>query len=414
MRTMKIQLNITKKMFTPKFYPQLNDYDNRIEMYMGSAGSAKSYFISQKIILKALKHKRRVLIARRYGNTNRNSTFATFKTILNEFKLTSLCKIRETDMNIRLPNDSELIFIGLDDEQKLLSLSNISDIFVEEIFEVGKDTFEQLNLRMRGTAPNQQIFAAFNPINKHHWLYDYCVVNPPSSFKYTHSTYKDNPFLPAAYIASLDEMARLNPQKYRVYGLGEWGIDSEGLVYQNWHVEDFDATQVAAKGYAHRVGMDMGFIDASTIVSTLYDETNRTIYIYNDFSKSGCQLEELTAALAQRNLQKTKIYCDSADARAISYFRQNRFNVEASKKGKGSVDIGTAFIQNHTLVVHPSCKDVIRELENFSYIKSKTTGEYTNDTTHEYSHTLDALRYAFSDIYSQNKVTTLNKAALGL
>jgi len=411
---MKIELNIDKKMFTPKFFPLLNDYSNRIEIYMGSAGSAKSYFITQKIILKALKSKRRVLVARRYGNTNRNSTFATFKSIIAAFKLTEHCKIRETDMYIQLANGSEIIFIGLDDEQKLLSLHNISDVFVEEVFEVNKETFEQLNLRMRGTAEDQQIFAAFNPINKNHWLYNYCVVNPPASFKFTHSTYKDNPFLPAAYVASLDEMEYMNPQKYRIYGLGEWGIDSDGLVYQNWSIREFDATALAAKGYAHRVGMDMGFIDASTIVSTLYDADNRTIYVYNDFYKTGCQLEELTEALTERHLIKTRIYCDSADARAIAYFRRNRFNVEASKKGKGSVDIGIAFIQNHTLVIHPSCKDVIRELENYSYIKSKQTGEFTNDTTHEFSHSLDALRYAFSDIYTQNKVSTLNKAVLGL
>lgn len=411
---MKIELNVHKRMFLPKFYPLLNDYSHRYEIYMGSAGSGKSHFITQKIILKALKHKRRVLIARRYGSTLRNSVFAAFKDVLNTFQLTPYCKIRETDMYIKLPNDSELIFIGLDDEQKLLSIVNISDIFVEEIFEIGKDIYEQLNLRMRGNAPNQQIFAAFNPISKHHWLYNYCVENPPSKLLFLHSTYKDNTFLPKAYSDSLDEMARLNPQKYRVYGLGEWGIDSEGLVYQNWTIEEFDALELAAKGFQHRVGMDMGFIDASTIVSTLYDADNRTIYVYEDFYKTGCQLEELVTALTQRKLQKTRIYCDSADARAIAYFRQHRFSVEASKKGKGSVDIGIAFLQNHKIIVHPSCKDVIRELENYSYKKSKQTGEYTNDTTHEFSHSLDALRYAFSDIYTQNKVTTLNKAVLGL
>lgn len=411
---MKINLNIHKDNFTPKFYPLLFDYSNRFEVYMGSAGSAKSHFITQKIILKALQSQRRVIVARRYGNTNRNSTFATFKSIIEDFQLTAHCHIRETDMYIKLPNDSEIIFMGLDDEQKLLSLSNISDIFVEEVFEVPRETFDQLNLRMRGRAKNQQIFAAFNPISQNHWLYDFCVTQPPTSFLYTHSTYKDNPFLPTAYVETLDEMERTNPQKYRIYGRGQWGVDAEGLVYQNFEVREFDKSEIAAKGYEHRVGMDMGFVDPSTITATLYDKDNRTIYIYNDYYQAGAQLEEIKQALIDRNLQRTKVHCDSADARAIAYFRQYGLNVIASKKGKGSVETGTAFIQNHKLIIHPSCEDLIREIENFSYIKSKKTGELTNDTTHEFSHSLDALRYAYSDIYTQNKVTTLHKSALGL
>ena len=55
-------------------------------------------------------------------------------------------------MNIKFPNGSEIIFLGLDEETKLLSLANISCIFVEEVFEVEQSKFEQLDLRMRGKA----------------------------------------------------------------------------------------------------------------------------------------------------------------------------------------------------------------------------------------------------------------------
>ena len=54
------------------------------------------------------------------------------------------------------------------------------------------------------------------------------------------------------------------------------------------------------------------------------------------------------------------------------------------------------------------------ELENFSYVKSKQTGQYTEETTHEYSHAIDACRYAYSDIYTQTKMKTFNKTSLGL
>ena len=72
------------------------------------------------------------------------------------------------------------------------------------------------------------------------------------------------------------------------------------------------------------------------------------------------------------------------------------------------------FLQDNTIVVHPNCKNFITELENFSYIKSKQTGDWTEDTTHEFSHAIDACRYGYSDIYTNTKLKSFDKAALGL
>ena len=217
-----IQLNLKKSQFVPKFYPLLLDYSKRWEVYMGSAGSAKSYFITQKIIIRCCNEKIKVLVCRRTATTIRNTCFSLFKDLLTKWKLLPYIKIRETDFNIKFPNGSEIIFIGLDEETKLLSLNDIGCIFIEEAFEVPKPIVEQLNLRLRGNTSNQQILMAFNPISKNHWLYDFCENNPPSSFRYTHSTYKDNPFLNDEYIAELEELYTRNPAKARVFCDGEW------------------------------------------------------------------------------------------------------------------------------------------------------------------------------------------------
>lgn len=410
----QINLNLKKTLFAPKFYPLLLDYSHRWEVYRGSAGSAKSYFITQKLIVRACNEPIKILVCRRTATTIRNTCFSLFKDILAKWKLTAYVKIRETDFNIKFPNGSEIIFIGLDEETKLLSLNNIGCIFIEEAFEVPKPIVEQLNLRMRGEAANKQIIMAFNPVSKHSWLYDFCEVNPPQSFMYTHSTYKDNPFLDAETIAAYDEMETRNPDKYRVYGRGEWGVDAEGLVITNWKTEDFDFMALAASGLEHRAGMDLGWVDKTAIIDTLYDRKNKTIYVFNEFYKSGCQLTELASAIGRMNLKKTKLYVDSAEPRSIQFFKQEGINAVACTKGKDSVKAGLMFLQDNLIVVHPKCQNFITELENFSYIKSKITGEWTEDTTHEYSHAIDACRYAYSDIYTQTKLKTFNKSAFGL
>ena len=409
-----IQLNLKKSQFVPKFYPLLLDYSKRWEVYMGSAGSAKSYFITQKIIIRCCNEKIKVLVCRRTATTIRNTCFSLFKDLLTKWKLLPYVKIRETDFNIKFPNGSEIIFIGLDEETKLLSLNDIGCIFIEEAFEVPKPIVEQLNLRLRGNTSNQQILMAFNPISKNHWLYDFCENNPPSSFRYTHSTYKDNPFLNDEYIAELEELYTRNPAKARIFCDGEWGVDAEGLVITNWHKMDFDAMNLAASGLEHRVGMDLGWIDKSAIIDTLYDREKKTIYVFNEFYKSGCQLSELAEAIKRMNLQKSKIYVDAAEPRSIQFFKSEGINAVACSKGKDSVKAGLMFLQDNLIIVHPKCQNFITELENFSYIKSKQTGEWTEDTTHEWSHAIDACRYGYSDIYTNTKLKTLSKATLSL
>lgn len=410
----QVNLTLKKSLFIPKFYPYLFDYSSRWECWMGGAGSGKSYFITQKIIIRCCQEPIRVLVCRRYASTLRNTCFALFKEILTKWKLAPYVKINESDFRIRFDNGSEIIMTGLDEETKLLSLANISMVWVEEAFEVEKNKVEQLNLRMRGQAANQQIILSWNPINKTHWLYDFCEVNPPLSFAYIHSTYRDNPFLNAEYVAALEEMRERNPAKFRVFGDAEWGIDAEGLVIQNWRKEVFNPSELAAKGFEHRVGLDLGWTDPSAVIDTLYDRANKTIYVFNEFYKPGCQLSELAAAIKEMNLQKTKIFVDAAEPRSIQYFRQEGINAVGCAKGKDSVKTGLMFLQDHLIIVHPKCKSFITELENFSYIKSKQTGEWTDDTTHEWSHAIDACRYGYSDIYTQTKLKTFDKASLGL
>lgn len=135
---------------------------------MGSSGSSKSYSITQKIIIRCCYEQIRVFVCRRYGTTIRQSVFQLFKEVLRKWKLTPYMKINESDYRIQFPNGSEIMFIGLDAEEKLLSLANVSMFFIEEAYEVPKNIVEQIDLRMRGDAKNQQIIMAWNPISQNH------------------------------------------------------------------------------------------------------------------------------------------------------------------------------------------------------------------------------------------------------
>ena len=402
----QIKLNLKKEAFVPKFFPLLLDYSHRWEVYMGSAGSAKSYFITQKLIIRACSEKIKILVCRRTGTTIRNTCFSLFKRVLSKWQLTPFVKIRETDFNIKFPNGSEIIFIGLDEETKLLSLDGIGCIFIEEVFEVPLPIVEQLNIRLRGDTENKQIIMAFNPISKNHWLYNFCEENPPESFLYIHSTYKDNPFLDAENVRILEEMKTRNPQKYRVYGEGQWGVDAEGLVFQNWRTEVFDNAEI--KGQL-MVGLDFGFVnDISAIVASLLDEENKRIYIFKEYGATNKTNADLIRIITELGFSKSVIVADCAEPKSIAEIKSGGINkIRACKKGQDSIIHGIQKLQNYEIIIHPDCEGVITEFENYLWQKDKNTGLYLNKPIDDFNHYIDALRYSLQCV--NTKLKTIDK-----
>ena len=402
----QIKLNLKKEAFVPKFFPLLLDYSHRWEVYMGSAGSAKSYFITQKLIIRACSEKIKILVCRRTGTTIRNTCFSLFKRVLSKWQLTPFVKIRETDFNIKFPNGSEIIFIGLDEETKLLSLDGIGCIFIEEVFEVPLPIVEQLNIRLRGDTENKQIIMAFNPISKNHWLYNFCEENPPESFLYIHSTYKDNPFLDAENVRILEEMKTRNPQKYRVYGEGQWGVDAEGLVFQNWRTEVFDNAEI--KGQL-MVGLDFGFVnDISAIVASLLDEENKRIYIFKEYGATNKTNADLIRIITELGFSKSVIVADCAEPKSIAEIKSGGINkIRACKKGQDSIIHGIQKLQNYEIIIHPDCAGVITEFENYLWQKDKNTGLYLNKPIDDFNHYIDALRYSLQCV--NTKLKTIDK-----
>lgn len=413
---MNILLRINRMMFNDVYYPWLQNYRHRYEVYYGGAGSGKSVFIAQKLLVKAINRKRKVLVIRKYGTTIRDSVFQLVIDTLKKWEIYEYCKINLSTFTIILPNGSVFLFKGLDDSEKIKSITDITDIWCEEATELSLDEFTQLDLRLRALVEDLQIFCSFNPVSKANWVYKKwfapdAVYDKAQTF-ILHTTYKDNRFLPAAYIAALEDKINTNPTYYKIYVLGEFGT-FEGLVITNWRKEEFDFMELAQR-LEHRAGIDLGWTDPSAIIDTLYDRNNRIIYVFNEFYKSGQQLSQLAEAIKNMNLARTKLYVDSAEPRSIQYFRNNQINAVAAQKGQDSVKAGLMFLQDHLIIVHPSCTSFITELENFSYIKSKVTGEYTEDTTHEWSHAIDACRYAYSDIYTNKQLKSISKSEFGL
>ena len=103
---------LNPKAFNKWIYKIIDNYKHRIEVYYGGAGSGKSYGAFQKVLLKAMKSKRRVLVVRKVGNTLRISVWQLMLSLLSEAGIRDYCKINKSDFEIELPNGSVFIFKG--------------------------------------------------------------------------------------------------------------------------------------------------------------------------------------------------------------------------------------------------------------------------------------------------------------
>ena len=386
-----IRLNIARSLFNDVYFPYLFDYSNRYEVYYRGAGSGKSVFITQKILCKACTSKRKVLIIRKYATTLKDSVFQLFIDQLKKWKIYKFCKVNMSTYTITLPNESVLLFKGLDDPEKIKSITDITDIWCEECSELSRDEFTQLDLRLRSQACNLQIFVSFNPVSKQNFVYQKWFANGiPANTFILHTTYKDNKFLPKEYIEALLEKQKSNPTYYKIYALGEF-CTLDKLVYYNWKQQEFNYQDIEGKLL---IGLDFGFTnDPTALVASIM--VGKKIYIFREWVNTNKTNPQIAEAIKSLGFSKSIIVCDSAEPKSIEELRRNGITrARESVKGPDSILHGIQRLQEYEIIIHPSCQEVITEFENYSWQKDKKTGEYINKPIDQFNHCMDALRYS--------------------
>lgn len=421
-------LILSKDIFNEAYLPHLTSYENRINVFYGGAGSGKSHFVVQKIVLKFLNDSnRRGLVIRKVQNTIRTSIFQTFVDTLDDWKILGLCNVNKSSLEITLPNNSKFIFKGIDEPEKIKSIAGISDIVIEEASELNKNDYTQLNLRLRSKKKNNQIHLMFNPVSDKNWVYgmwfDKSLDNkrdldsePEETTTILKTTYKDNRFLPEDYIKTLEDMKYTNPEYYSIYVLGNFATLGE-TVYNNYKVVDFDYRDVLRKnkGITAHFGLDFGYTaDPTAFVATLLDKDKKRIYIFDEFYERGLLNNEISKKISDSGYSKEVIIADSSEPKSIEEIKRSGVSrIVGAKKGKGSVMSGIQYIKQHEIYVHPSCENMISEFQNYVYKKDKE-GNQINEPVDKNNHLQDALRYALSDMFGSKKIKMFDRKILGI
>lgn len=238
-----MQVTIPRGAFNPLFRPYLTDNTHRYLILYGGAGSGKSVFAVQRFLYRLLTLPLcNILVVRAVAATNRDSTYALFRQVISRWGLSELFSCKDSDLRISCANGNSVIFKGLDDTEKLKSITfpkgELTDIWIEEASEILEEDFNQLDVRLRGKGAHKQMVLTFNPVSVLHWLKLRFFDRKDPRAVVLKSTYKDNQFLDEDYKRTLEGYKDTDPYYYSVYCLGEWGVLGQTI---------FDAQKVSER-----------------------------------------------------------------------------------------------------------------------------------------------------------------------
>lgn len=398
-------ISIASKVFNSVYLQHLNNL-SRTQIYFGGSASGKSKFLSQRTIYDILQGGRNYLITRQVGRTIRGSVFTEINKVINEWELENLFQVNKSDMLITCENGYQIIFAGLDDVEKLKSLTpsrgEITDVWVEEATEIEKNSLKQLYKRQRGGSEktSKRITLSFNPILQTHWLYkdyfaslgwaDEQTEYNNGALSILKTTYKDNKFLTSDDIKDLEN--ETDPYYYSVYTLGNWGILGN-VIFTNFRIEDLSSKRDQFTN--RRVGLDFGFAsDPAAMPVTHYDKARKTIYVYDEIYETGLTNDTLAIEISRKT--GDRVVCDSSEPKSIAELNKYGVYAVGAKKGKDSVKFGIDWLKQQTIVIDKACVNFANEIRQYKW-KEDAGGNAIPVPVDKNNHLIDALRYAYED-----------------
>ena len=386
-------------------FAEVDESTKRYIVMKGSAGSGKSNDSAKNYIIRLMNDKGRNLVCIRKSDiTNRDSTFAELTgAIYSMFgdKADRYWKINASPLQITCrSNGNKIIFRGMNDEkqrEKLKSITfqkgKLTDVWIEEATELTQADFEIIDDRLRGELPPGQFYQirmTFNPVNKNHWIKKQFFDYTDSDTLTHHSTYLMNSFIDDAYKRRMERRKQVDPDGYRIYGLGEWG-EIGGLILSNYVIEEFDTSPTRFDYMVN--AQDFGYNHANCIGEVGFKDGE--LYLCKEIYEYEKDTAEIITLAKNKGFQQhLTMWCDSAEPDRIKMWKKAGFKAMGVKKEPNSVKAQIDHLKQHKIHIHPSCINTIKEIQQWKWKKDEKTGQYLDEPVNFFDDAMAMLRYS--------------------
>lgn len=393
-----------------KGYGSFWRWKGRYRVVKGSRASKKSRTTALWYIANLIHYSdANLLVVRKTYRTLKDSCFTELKWAINRLGVAGYFDMKESPLEITyVPTGQKIYFRGLDDPLKVTSITVLQGclcwMWIEEAYEISSEAdFDMLDESIRGAVPSdlfKQITLTLNPWNEHHWIKKRFFDRADDEVLAITTNYRCNEFLDGADLKVFETMKSNNPRRYRVAGLGDWGI-VDGLVYENWKEQVFSVEEIRRlPGVQSAFGLDFGYTnDPSALFCGLADKANKTLWVFDEMYKPGMSNEAIAAKVTEMGLAKEKITGDSAEPKSIDrLYDLGLSRIRKARKGKDSISNGIDYLQDYHMIIHPKCVNFITEISNYTWDTDSKTGKRLNRPIDDFNHLMDAMRYAMEDL----------------
>ncbi|RLD69235.1 MAG: hypothetical protein DRI95_00655 [Bacteroidetes bacterium] len=453
-----MKVNFEPTLFNPLYFhlrKYMNDSNIRTILFYGGSSSAKSYSAMQILSIETLAKNYNTLVMRKVGKDLKDSIYSDFKSFSNKLAndLPGVYEIIENEIRV---NNNRIRFKGLDNPERIKGISEFTKIYLDELTEFYYKDYSQIHKRLRGRK-NQQILASWNPVSSKHWIkkklidvqiwYDlpkkikdiefselsensFVRINEKKDTILIKTTFLDNfwivshpknkkiGFFDKHQIAHLQGLKELNENDYKIYALGEWGEQSEGLIFNE--VKDFQNISKTLKNkilwtkyitlpnidFWTGYGLDFG---GGGNVTDEPDGSSKTVFLQVNINKSinviyikllvykgYIESHNLIEIVKEKAGFQFEVLADNARADKITELQNKGIMIipAKSKEGKSnSVLSGYDILKNYKIFVHNSDIPIHTEFNNHKWKTNNITGETTEQPEDLYKDIPDALRY---------------------
>jgi phage terminase large subunit len=383
----------------PDKFTQVWQSKKPYQIWYGGRGSAKSWTKAIYFLTKSMGGEyNRTVFARDTQKNVRNSQYQLFKDICNRFDcFRDKFDFKDTVMKVTCKkNDNFLVGGSFEQPDTLRSVADPTDFWAEEPItreaQIKRQDFFDIvgSLRNSYGIPTQFHFT-FNPISKLTWIYQDFFESElyKGDVETLFVNYWDNPFCPESTVNFLKSLKMLDPKRYEVDGLGNWGVAYEGLIYQDW-------TPADEMPDVQFYGLDFGYNDPTALtagaVQDVPDQPKKDYFVKELLYKTHLTSSLLIKELQRLEISKVKtIMADNARPEMIEDLKKAGYNVKPCTKYKGSVVEGINAVKNYHLRPVKGSKNLFDELSTYVW---KEKDEVLLDEPEEgMDHLCDAFRY---------------------
>jgi phage terminase large subunit len=380
-----MELNIN----TSKTYRDIES-SKRICILQGGTRSSKSYSALQWLLVRALTEPNIVIsVVRKSFPSMRVSIMRDWQTILKELGIWSDDEWSATEHIYTFDNGSMVEFMSIDNSEKRKGSSR-DYLFVDECNELSREDWFQLFIRTR-----KKSIVAYNPsFGTTNYIFTEIHTHPESDLYI--STYKDNPFLERQIIEEIERLQFVNPEYYKIYGLGLPG-NNIGTIFSADLVEVIpDEAEFVA------FGMDFGFVNDPTTLVAVY-KWRQNLYFEELLYKKGLVTSDIINELKRLEVERNPIWGDSAESRLIEEIYRAGINIKPVKKGKDSIRMGIDIMHQHKLHILKSSMNIVKEFSEYVWTVDKN-GNFENVPVDYANHAIDAIRYVCMEQLNQKKI----------